>query len=300
MKQKQLFQLLGVLGLLLIVAYFAGVFDQEVSTIEVPDVDIPTDQLQQLDIALAEDSVTLIPSGARWQLTKPLEALADSITMVTFLKALQEIELESIASSNPDRYGRYGVDSTGTTLHASWSSGEQTLIIGNQGPDFQSVYVRLDDDPNVYVSRNRISVPDAVDRWRDKTIFGLPYLIVNEATVSGPDRAFELRGDASMGWQLTIGEETVLADSAAVQRWFQRFSPMSASGFLDDVPAFYVRNEPTHTITFGTTTGRTLSLWMQEQTNNMAVVNEQGQTTFSLATGRLNTFLPDPSTLKKQ
>ena len=99
MKQKQLLLLLGLLVLLLGVAYFAGVFDSEVSTIEVPRLAIPADDLEQLRVDAPTETMALTRQGTRWLITEPRQALSDSASVARFVQDLGKLELDAIASN---------------------------------------------------------------------------------------------------------------------------------------------------------------------------------------------------------
>jgi len=230
MKQKPLILLLATLIVLLGLAYLTGVFERDASTVDVPDVEIPAEALEQVRIEAPEHTWALQRQGTRWLLTEPVQERTDSAAVARFVRDLGALELESVASNNPERYARYGVDSTASVVSVSWADGARRLVVGNQGPDFQSIYVRLDDDPRVYLTRGRLTVPDDLDRWRDKTIIKLPRASVASVVVEGPEHAFEVHQGPG-GWQLVEQNDEAPADSAAVTQWLGRFATMRADGF---------------------------------------------------------------------
>ena len=209
---------------------------------------------------------------------------------------LGALELESVASNHPERYARYGVDSTASVVSASWADGARRLVVGNQGPDFQSVYVRLDDDPRVYLTRGRLTVPDDLDRWRDKTIVKLPPPSVASVVVEGPEHAFEVHQGPG-GWQVVEQNDAAPADSAAVAQWLGRFATMRADGFIDDLPAAVVREIARYRLVFTTTAGATEIIQLLERDDDLAVTNAARNITYRLRTSRLQTYVPDPASL---
>ena len=298
MKQKQLLWLLATLVVLLGLAYLTGVFERDASTVDVPDVDIPADALENLRIEAPEHTWALQRQGARWLLTEPMQDMTDSAAVARFVQDLSKLELESVASNNPERYSRYGVDSTASVVSASWAGGATRLVIGSQGPDFRSVYVRLDDDPRVYLTRGRLTVPDDLDRWRDKTIVNLPRASVASVVIEGPEHAFEVQQGPG-GWQLVEQGAEAPADSAAVARWLGRFGPMRADGFMDDLPAAVVREIAGYRLAFTTTAGTTEAIQLLERDDDVAVTNAARNITYRLRTSRLQTYVPDPASLKR-
>ncbi len=296
MKQKQLLLLLGVLVMLLGVAYLTGVFDSDVSTVDVPRLAIPADDLEQLRIEAPAQTMALTRQGTRWLLTEPMQAITDSATVARFVQDLGALELEAIASNNPDRYTRYGVDSMATTVTAFWPGGTHRLVVGKQGPDFQTIYVRLDDDPRVYLTRGRLNVPQGLDRWRDKTIIDLAPAALASVTVQSPEQAFEVRRGPD-GWQVAEQDAAAPADSAAVAQWLRRFAPMTADGFMDDVPAA-VLDSAAYQLNFRTTAGATETVRLLQRDDDFAVTNGAAAVTYRLRATRLDSYFPDPESLK--
>ena len=297
MKQKQLLLLLATLVVLLGLAYLTGVFDRDASTVEVPDVAIPTETLEQVRIDGPEQAWVLQRQGDRWLLTQPMQARTDSAAVARFVQDLAGVELESIASVNPERYSRYGVDSTAAVVSATGAGTTTQIVVGNQGPDFQSVYVRLDDDPRVYLTRTRLSVPDDLDRWRDKTILTLAPSTVAAVTVEGPEHAFDVQRGPE-GWRVIEQGTETPADSAAVAQWLGRFASMRADGFMDDLPPGVVREIARYHLAFTTTAGTTESIRLHERDDAVAVITASGNATYQLRANRLATYVPDPASLK--
>lgn len=297
MKQKQLLLLLGLLVLLLGVAYLTGVFDSEVSTVEVPRLAIPAEKVEQLRLEAPAQMMALTRQGTRWRLTEPMEALADSATAARFVQDLGALELDALASNNPDRYPRYGIDSTATTVTASWPGGTRRLVVGKQGPDAQAVYVRLDDDPRVYVTRGRLTVPQGLDRWRDKTIIALTPAGLVSVAVQTPAQTFAVQRGPG-GWQIAGQDAATVADSAAVVQWLRRFAPMNADGFMDDIPTA-VLDSAAYQLTFRTTTGTTETVRLIRRDDDFAATNTVAAVTYRLRANRLDTYFPDPESLKK-
>ncbi|RMH61353.1 MAG: DUF4340 domain-containing protein [Bacteroidetes bacterium] len=297
MQQKQLVWLFGALVALLVLAFVTGVFDAEISTVDVPEVTIPTEAVTHIRIERADAPLELRREASGWHLTAPMAFPADSATVARLLDGLAELELESVVSTNPERYGRYGVDSTAQVLTLAWDGGEQRVVPGRQGPDFQSVYVRIGEDPRVFLARANLTVPEDLTRWRDKTVVEVPPAAVTEVQVRKGETAYTVR--RGEGWQIDEAGTTAPADSAAVERWLGRFAPMRAAGFFDDVPADSVRRAAAHRITL-VTGGGTRTLALAERDEALALAVDGRDVTYRLGATQLNTFLPDPATLKAE
>lgn len=296
MKQQHLIRLAGLLVILLGIAYFAGVFDREISTIDVPALAIDAEAVQAIRVE-GNQIIALENSGGHWQLTEPMAARADSLTVRQLLTTLGDLSLASVVSNNPDRYAHYGVDTTARTLTLTLPEGATTLILSQDGPDFQSLYARLEGDPRVFSTRGRPNLPDVVDRWRDKQILKIPALQVPSARIDRAVDGFEVRYD-STGWMLVRGTQKTAADSTAVVRWLRRFAPLRATGFDDVMTPSAVQENMTHRIAF-TLPGRVAeTLWLAERDADLALTN--GKTVFTLTASQLATLAPPSATFEQQ
>ena len=295
MQQRKILILLIILVVLLGVAWLSGTFDSAPSTIDAPEIELEAGLIDRIEITRAEETFVLEKSEGTWELVSPVAALADSITVSSLVRNLGDLEIESVVSSNPDRYGNYGVDSTGSEILVHMGNTMHRLVLSGQGPDFSSVYLRMDGDPRVFAAVPRFSIPTSMDRWRDKRIFSAASQSVVQARVITPDHSFEMQKD-SLGWLLDVSGEESYADSAAVARWLRKFSPFRADGFLEYAAA---DADPTHKLTLRLSDGSTFSLEMTKREHDVAATfsGEPG-TIYKLYSSRLTTLFPDPSTLR--
>ena len=175
MQQRQLLWLIGALGVLVLIAFLSGAFNNDFSQMDVPDFDIIADDIEKLVIGNETEgsTITLIKEAERWSLTTPIEATADSIALSRLTENLDLIELESVVSTNPDRYENYGVDGNAQHITVTTGGEEKKLYVGKSGPDYRAIYIRVEDDPRVFVTNGRLNIPSDLNAWRDKTLFNL-------------------------------------------------------------------------------------------------------------------------------
>jgi hypothetical protein len=183
--------------------------------------------VDRVTIARGTDSVVLARVGAGWsangypadgtQLDQLFRALADT-------DASSELIARSAAS-----HGRLGVDSAGRrAVLAKGSDTLLSLVVGEQGRVFQTAYVRLVDDDDVFLYRG--ALPDLLSRdrdaWRDRRIAGIPPDSIGAVTVTREGRdATTRRTDG--GW--TIDAQP--ADTAVVGRLLRALGDLTAIGF---------------------------------------------------------------------
>lgn len=298
MQQRQLLMLLGALGVLLLIAYISGAFSSDFAEMDVPSFDIEADQIEQLAITNdAGPAITLVKQNEQWTITSPLESPADSIALTRLTDNLSQLELESVVSSNPDRYENYGVTESAQQLSVTADGKEQTLFIGNQGPDYGSIYLRLGDDPRVFLTNGRLNAPGDLDAWRDKTILQLPVSGIEQVEVVGPTESYVVRTSPN-GWEIETNAQVLPADSAGVERWLGRFAALKGMGFVDESTPADIQNEMTHSLTFTSQGGVNRSLWFTDtESQLLGTTSEQAVNVYTLSKGMLPSYVPESTTL---
>lgn len=291
MQQKQTLVLGGTLVVLLIIAWISGVFDRNPSNVDVPELDLPTSEVTRISVTLPDITFTVEKQGIQWFMREPVDMPADSATVTRLLNELEDLSLNNRATSNPDRYGIYGIDSTATTVSLTWSDGAEDIVISRQGRDYMSIYVKIGDNPDVYSTNGRVTVSQDLDRWRDRQILDLGTGTVMSARVTRPDDTYEV--SLNNGVWMVNGQP---GDSLQVTNWIRRFSPLSADGFFDDIPV-QILTDPSYRIDFSTSTNTTSSVQAMPAESAVAITLGGSQFTYRAYESRLKQLFPDPSSL---
>ena len=291
MQQKQTLVLGGTLVVLLIIAWISGVFDRNPSNVDVPELDLPTSEVTHISVTLPDIALTVEKQGLQWFTREPVDMPADSVTVARLLSELEDLSLDNRVTSNPDRYGIYGIDSTATTVSLSWPDGAEDLVISRQGRDYMSIYVQIGDDPNVYSTNGRVTISQDLDRWRDRQILDLGTRTVMSARVTRPEDTYEV--SLNNGVWMVNGQP---GDSLQVTNWIRRFSPLSADGFFDDIPV-QILTDSNYRIDFSTSTNTTSSVQATPAESAIAITSGGSQFTYRVYESRLNQLFPDPSSL---
>ncbi len=293
-KQKQISRLLGLLVFLIVVAYATGVFEQAPSTVDVPEFIIDRSEIDRIVIEGDEASLEVNKSNGIWQMTGPIAWLADSVVISSFLRNLSDLRLETVVSRNPERYGRYGVDSTGSSITVGFGDDEQRFVVSGEGPDFSTIYLRLQGDERVFIARPRLLPPSNANLWRDKLIARVPSTSIDKIGVRTPDTSFSIESDES-GWMLDADGETVQADSVAVVRWLQNFASLRSDGFL---PIDTEIEGPTYILAFQLQSGETFNFHILERENDLALrYDREPGAVYKIYKSRQASLLPDWTTL---
>ena len=157
----------------------------------------------------------------------------EEVSLNKLLDAINENEVGSVVAKNAENHGRMGLsaDSTWRLEIIESESKKSTILIGNTGPTFPSVFTRvLDQDEVVLISADlRGAVTQSLTEWRDKTIITTDTIALNSILLDYGNATYRLdRSDTT--W--TMDGEVV--DAAAVIGITAELSIMEASGFLDE------------------------------------------------------------------
>lgn len=294
MQQKQTLVLGGTLVLLLALAWFSGVFDRNPSNIRVPELDLPTDEVTHISVVLPDAELNLEKQGSQWFTRVPVDMPADSATVARVLTELGDLSLNNRATSNTDRYGVYGIDSTATTVTLTWPDGSEEIVISRQGRDYMSIYVRIGDDPNVYSTNGRVTINQDPERWRDRRVVDLGMGVVTSARVTRQNVSYEVSLDS--GTWMVDGQP---GDSLQVTNWLRRFAPMSADGFFDDIPV-QVLADAGYRVDLSTSMNTTVSIQAMHAESAVALISGGGQFTYRVFESRLDQIFPEPESLLAQ
>ena len=294
MRQKQTLVLGGTLVLLLVLAWLSGVFDRNPSSIRVPELDLPIDEVTHISVTLPDTELSLEKQGSRWFMRAPVDMPADSLTIARVLTELSDLSLNNRATSNTDRYEVYGIDSTASAVTLTWPDGSEEIVISRQGRDYMSIYVRIGDDPNVYSTNGRVTVNQDPERWRDRGVVDLGMGTVTSARVTRQDVSYEVSLDGGT-WMV----DDQPGDSLQITSWLRRFAPLNADGFFDDIPV-QVLTDASHRVDFSTNVNATVSIQAMHAESAVALISGGGQFTYRIFESRLDQIFPERESLLAQ
>ncbi len=297
MNRNKVVWLGGALILLAGVAWLAGAFDSDFSTLDPPRWNVEPKDVSALDVYAPDDTLTFRrDESGRWRMVIPVADRADSAAVARTLADLSAIAVSSVVTSNPDRYGKYGVDSSGTRIVITEKNSEKSLVLGNAAARGSGSFVRLEDDPRVFVAAPLLTMTVDSDRWRDRTIVSLPASLVSRVVVTGTENDFDATRGQS-GWNITSEGAESSADSASVARWIARFSPLRGDSFVDDVEV--VVAETVGALSFHLDTGTSLTLDIRRDDGRLLIARPNDGVFLSVSSGRQQSLLPDRESLSR-
>lgn len=96
---------------------------------------------------------------------------------------------------------------------------------------------------------------------------------------------------------LMLGEVVSEVDSAAVYEWLARFAPLEADGTYDDLDPASFELDYTSLVTFLFEDGSVRTLYVQKQTDGLAVVSQLNGTVWRVAPEALRDIVPTAASL---
>lgn len=180
-------------------------------------------------IVHGRDTVRLVKrSATAWTVNgfpASLQAVGD------LFEALRDTTPPELVAQSRSSFERMGVDTAGGRVVRFARAGKTLaqLLVGRQGQEFNSGYVRKPGEDNVYLWRNRVTslVNRGVDDWRDRKIAAVaPDSVVVVEIARGKSR-YALHRSGHV-WAFTGGAP---ADSGAVARLLEKYRSVTAGGF---------------------------------------------------------------------
>jgi len=229
MSAKGLIRALAGLAALLVLwaafALFRGSMGDAAARLTLPH--LTAADVDRVLVARGSEVVTLIRGAAGWQVNGHQ---ADGAQIEQLFRALADTGASSeLLARRATSHARLGVDSAGRrVVFAKGVDSLLSLVVGEQGRAFQTAYLRLADDDDVFLYRGALPglLSRDEDAWRDRRIARIPPDSVNAVIVTreGRDAALE-RTDG--GW--TVAGQP--ADTAVVGRVLRALSDLAAIGF---------------------------------------------------------------------
>lgn len=207
--------------------------NRSILTFDEPDV-------ARLDLTTADLDVSMrrqpaLGDGiARWDLTTPIEARADTDTIAAYLRRLRNNNALAYPSDDPsdEDLTAYGLDAPRLTVRV-WTGDDNaiTLQIGDESEDPAGYYARRLGSDAVFVAPAGLfdDAPDSVTALRNRTIVEFARDRVAGIEIDAGDDAIRLEKDG-IDWRLVSPRE-LDGDSATVSSLLRATLDMKAAEF---------------------------------------------------------------------
>ncbi len=212
---------------------------------------------------------------------------ADSGAVARFLRAVDEVEVASVAAANPTNHARLGV-----TADSAWTlslgGGEVVVLLGKAGSRFRTAYARLPGEDPVSLIRGDLrsaAVRPLLD-WRNKIVLRADTGAVESIRITrGGEVALYERQDST--WTVD-GQE---ADAVTVRNLLQELANFRASGFAPEgaeIPA-----QPDRTLLATDTAGVEMAtLLLADRGGNFWAASPSSPYVFEVPTFRADRIVP--------
>jgi hypothetical protein len=175
--------------------------------------------------------VVLEKIAGTWNLTQPVNYLADEEGLLKLISDTKSAELKDLISSNPDKQKLYEVDSSGTQV-AIYQQGNRkdAFYVGKAGSDYLSTYIRKVNSSDVYLINKPLSFSfnKTITNWRNKSIFKAPIASINQVKFQYGDTIFVLRKEQN-SWLV----DNDSSNSKSVESFLNAISGLNTSEFID-------------------------------------------------------------------
>lgn len=220
----------------------------------IPDYDI--EAVYRVDISQLIDGATIAREGDGWQVAelvtplkgelmekeerepKPVRARrADGERVRSALGSFSGLEQGVLVSKNPDKRSLYQVGETGLRVKGYDRDGAQIfdIVIGKNGPDLVSSYIRRGDEDEVYLAgRSLMGIfsPRPGD-WRDRKITSVEPSEITAIEVAAPKGSYRMLHSDEGKWEIE-GSTEGKADDARIKEFAKKLAALKADGFADD------------------------------------------------------------------
>jgi hypothetical protein len=152
------------------------------------------------------NSVKLVRTAAGWVVPEADSFPADTTDLTQILAVCDSMSAKSLVSANPEKHAVFQVDSTAGT-RAVVVAGKDTVVdvvIGKNGPDYNSIYFRPAASKHVYQYPQNIKYlfGKSSASWRDTYVLRTNREQITGLTLTFPDQTVELaRNDDGM-WKI--------------------------------------------------------------------------------------------------
>ncbi len=241
--------------------------------------------LTRADLAGPGETIQLSKDGGLWTVNG---FDADSAAVARFLRAVDEVEVRSVAATNPANHERMGV-----TAEGAWTmtiDGTTTVLLGNSGNRYRTFYARLPEADEVSLVEGdlRSAATRSLFDWRNKLMVraDTAAVMIVRVTRDGTTTAYERQDSV---WTVD-GEEV---EGVTMRDLLQELAGLRASGFapqdavMPETPDRFVQ-------ALDAEGNEIASVHLAEQENNFRASSPASPYIFEIANFRADRIAPEP------
>lgn len=202
--------------------------------LNVPEADISTIDIKRK----GEDDLTLSKNSAgKWEITAPKPFRADQSSVENVISTLSTLTSERLIEEKAANLKEFGLDDPGEQVEITEKNNKtQTLLIGDNTPTGNAVFVALAGDPRVFTlaSYAKTSLEKSTNDLRDKRLLTFDSDKLSRVELSAKKETIEF-GRNKDQWQI-VKPKPYRADESKVEDLIRQLSDakMDLSGTPDD------------------------------------------------------------------
>ncbi|MCD6353343.1 MAG: DUF4340 domain-containing protein [Proteobacteria bacterium] len=202
--------------------------------------ELQIEEVKKLLIKKADETTTTLKNRDDvWYVVTDKENYpADPQLINEAIKTLQALKKVNLASRKKDKHALFKVkEKMGMEVILFGSEDKELarLIVGKNGPDFFSTYIRRADADEVFLYERYLKghYDKPISNWRDKTIFDFDADEVTEIKIAKKEETIIISKDTKKNWHIEK-PISLFAENKEVEKILNTFSSLKASDFADE------------------------------------------------------------------
>jgi hypothetical protein len=262
-----------VIGGVAVLDYYKGTPTEQAEAKRKRVLDIEAGDVTHIEIVRTNQTIVLDKSGDRWEIKQPLAVRASASAVSSVLDDLEFAE-RTRALSEKDiaatKLADFGLESPRLRVVVRGKKGPMTLLVGNETPTKDALYVRVEGRKGIEVADKSIydRLNKGLDELRDRIVVDFVPAAATRLEIKSTDRVIELTKPAATTnteprWAI-VRPLAARADQNKVSELLGALGNLRVADFVSDDPKdihTYQLEEPVHEITVWTgDAGKTLVL----------------------------------------
>lgn len=192
----------------------------------------------QIAINYSNISYDFYKKDGNWRIKDTKKGLDDAVdtarTNILF-SSLKKIELIGLITSNPKDYNEFGINDT-ASLKITFDyrkTKKKVLYIGNNGPNYNSVYIRFSTGKNVYLVRNikSYTIKRHANYWRNREILNVTKNTFRGLNFVKKNKVVSVYQKNDGNWYKKVGKRETILDTSTINRLIASINQIEIDNF---------------------------------------------------------------------
>jgi hypothetical protein len=236
-------------------------------------------KIDKIEIVKTGEQFTLEKLNGVWQISKPVVYPADTSSIYPILGNLQNFKIESITSTNPEKFSNY-LDTVNNTQVTVYQEGKNlgTFILGKYALSYANSYIKKPDENKILLATNlnQAMFVKPLKDFRNKLIFQLQSFAIEKIDFKLTDSTkveFTAAKDSAGKW--FIGADSI--PQANIDGFLNMMANFTTEDFIDSTVTTFPM--PAYTVTIHGTQPMVINLYKMSTTpvNYMVQVSANQQ-----------------------